>query len=58
MLKKILAYQIGQVTDEELNFAKQQMKNEKEMKGLEFSDKGERLNLLALYILFYRRHFT
>lgn len=55
MLKKILEKELGEVTDEELQFARQGMKDEKQMKGLVLQ-KGERLDLLAHYIMFYRQY--
>lgn len=58
MLKKILEKELGEVTNEELQFAKQGVKDERQMKGLVFTQKGERLDLLAHYILFYRRYIA
>ena len=56
MLKKILSREIGTVTDEEIAFAKQGIKDERKLKGLYFKHKGERLDLMASYIFFYRKY--
>ena len=56
MLKKILSRELGTVTDAEIKIAKLGMKLEKQLKGLHFKQKGERLDLLANYIMFYRNH--
>lgn len=56
MIRKFIEHQIGTINDEEWKFAKQGMKDERTMKGLVFKQKGERLDLIANYIMFYREY--